>query len=220
MTWIDTNYDTRVWRRKGEGAEIGCVDSNGTALTKELLVKGLEIGIYDLLELIDVYRPERIGSQQFSRFSVPYTAVQIVVSIVRGEERQGNVKPTSAAEDVREIKSATAKDGQHYGDLESAFVYRKQLVADCTCNGKDAFGLATLNAKNDPTLRPGDIVSTADGLMAFAGRSAQGAFFTPVNPAMLPTNLRPGPPPSALSQISEPSPEDDPGTIVLPERRQ
>jgi hypothetical protein len=110
-----------------------------------------------------------------------------------------------------EIRSASAKDGQHYIELESAFLYRKELVANCTCNGKDPFGLAPLGVKNDPTLRPGDLVSTAKGLMAFGGKSAQGdAFFTPVDPTMLPTNLRPplSPP------TTEPSLETTPGTNV------
>ena len=59
-----------------------------------------------------------------------------------------------------EIRSAVAKDGQRYADLETAFVYRKQLAPNCTCNGRDVLGLTSLNVKNDPTLRPGDIVST------------------------------------------------------------
>ncbi len=120
----------------------------------------------------------------------------------------------------REILSATAKDGQRYADLEAAFVYRKQLVANCTCNGKDAFGLTSLNVKNDPTLRPGDIVSSVDGLLAFAGKSEQGAVFTPVNPAMLPANLRPGPSYLALPQSTDPPAEEDPGTILPPEKQQ
>ena len=42
-----------------------------------------------------------------------------------------------------------------------------RLVAKCTCNGKDAFGLTPFDMANDPTLRPGDIVvdqGRADGL--------------------------------------------------------
>jgi len=39
--------------------------------------------------------------------------------------------------------------------------------------------------KRDPTLRPGDIISTKEGLLAYTGRSVQGATFTPVNPATL-----------------------------------
>src|SRR5271156_2961323 len=36
-----------------------------------------------------------------------------------------------------EIDHAVAKDGARYTDLDTAYVYRKQLVAHCTCNGKD-----------------------------------------------------------------------------------
>jgi Protein of unknown function (DUF2865) len=61
-----------------------------------------------------------------------------------------------------EIRSASAKGGQHYIELESAFLYRKELVANCTCNGRDPFGLAPLGVKNDPTLRPGDLVSNGE----------------------------------------------------------
>jgi hypothetical protein len=119
-----------------------------------------------------------------------------------------------------EIRSAVAKDGQHYADLETAFAYRKQLAPNCTCNGRDVLGLTSLNVKNDPTLRPGDIVSTVDGLLAFAGKSEQGAVFTPVNPAVLPANLRPGTSPSAPPQSTEPPVEDDPGTILPLEKKQ
>ena len=119
-----------------------------------------------------------------------------------------------------EIRSAVAKDGQRYADLETAFVYRKQLAANCTCNGRDVLGLTSFNVKNDPTLRPGDIVSTVDGLLAFAGKSEQGAVFTPVNPATLPANLRPGTSQSAPPQSTEPPVEDDPGTILPVEKKQ
>jgi hypothetical protein len=89
-----------------------------------------------------------------------------------------------------EIGGAVAQDGQHYTNLDTAFLYRKQLVNNCTCNGKDAFGLAPLDVRSDPTLRPGDIVATKDGLASFTGRSGPGATFTPVNPATLPNDIR------------------------------
>jgi hypothetical protein len=89
-----------------------------------------------------------------------------------------------------EIGASVAPDGQHYVNLDTAFVYRKQLVANCTCNGKDAFGLAPLDVRTDPTLRPGDIVATKDGLASYTGRSGPSAAFTPVNPATLPNNIR------------------------------
>ena len=89
-----------------------------------------------------------------------------------------------------EIGTSVAQDGQHYVNLDSAFVYRKQLVANCTCNGKDAFGLAPLDVRTDPTLRLGDIVATKDGLASYTGRSGPSATFTPVNPATLPNDIR------------------------------
>ena len=88
------------------------------------------------------------------------------------------------------IDHASARDGQRYTDLDSAYVYRDHLVPNCTCNGKDAFGLAPFDAKNDPTLRPGDIVSTKDGFVAYVGkRGGQVAEFTPVDPATLSADL-------------------------------
>jgi hypothetical protein len=77
------------------------------------------------------------------------------------------------------IDYAVARDGSRYADLPNAFVYRKQLVAGCTCNGHDQFGLARININNDPTLRPGDVVSNGKGMVAFTGRQNQTAQFTP-----------------------------------------
>ncbi|PWT90363.1 MAG: hypothetical protein C5B56_05545 [Proteobacteria bacterium] len=118
-----------------------------------------------------------------------------------------------------EIRSATARDGQRYTQLESAFLYRKKQAANCTCNGRDPFGLVPLGAANDPTLRPGDLVSTSEGLKTFDGKSAQGSeSFTPVNPATLPKNLRPPPSQAALPAPTEPSSETMP-PINLPRGR-
>jgi hypothetical protein len=75
------------------------------------------------------------------------------------------------------------RDGARYADLDNAFLYRKQLVANCTCNGKDAFGLAPFDLSSDPTLRPGDIVSTKNGLLAYTGKTARGDSFVPLKPS-------------------------------------
>ena len=69
------------------------------------------------------------------------------------------------------IDSAVTDEGKPYSDLPNAFRYRDELVAGCTCNGKDTVGLAQVKIENDPTLRKGDIVAGPDGLMV-AGRSA------------------------------------------------
>ena len=87
------------------------------------------------------------------------------------------------------IDHAAARDGQRYTDLDSAYVYRERLVANCTCNGRDALGLAPLEATSDPTLRAGDIVATKDGLQAYTGRRGQGAAFSPVDEAAVAAEL-------------------------------
>jgi hypothetical protein len=69
------------------------------------------------------------------------------------------------------IDSAVTEDGKPYSELPNAFRYRDELVAGCTCNGKDTVGLAKVKIEDDPTLRKGDIVASPDGLMV-AGRSA------------------------------------------------
>ena len=96
------------------------------------------------------------------------------------------------------IDGAVAQNGTRYADLDSAFAYRNGLVANCTCNGKDGLGLARMEATGDPTLRPGDIVATNDGLAIYNGKSAE---FTPINPAsgewarrLAEVKVRPAPP--------------------------
>ena len=68
------------------------------------------------------------------------------------------------------IDNAFTETGKPYSELPNAFRYRNEIVAGCTCNGKDQFGLAPVKIENDPTLRKGDMVAGAGGLMV-AGRS-------------------------------------------------
>jgi hypothetical protein len=76
-----------------------------------------------------------------------------------------------------EIDHAVASNGARYANLQSAFVYRQKIVPDCTCNGKNEFGLAKIDVKSDPTLKPGDIVATGDNqkaaLAAMANRNVR-----------------------------------------------
>jgi Protein of unknown function (DUF2865) len=85
------------------------------------------------------------------------------------------------------IDNAVTESGKPYSELPNAFRYRNEIVAGCTCNGKDQFGLARIKIENDPTLRKGDIVAENGGLMV-AGRGAdrRGASlnFSPVPKAM------------------------------------
>lgn len=116
------------------------------------------------------------------------------------------------------IGGAVSRDGQRYADLDVAFVYRKQLVANCTCNGRDAFGLAPYDMATDPTLRPGDIVSTKDGFLAYSGKSGG---FIPLDLAAVAAQLSPVRPPARLAQRAQVVPppvqasdDEDPGTIT------
>lgn len=81
------------------------------------------------------------------------------------------------------IDYAVGHMGERYVDTPNAFAYRKALKADCTCNGRDPAGLAPVDLSLDATLRPGDIVATSSGLVAYSGTNAatQTAQFTPVN---------------------------------------
>ncbi|MGZ5805232.1 MAG: DUF2865 domain-containing protein, partial [Xanthobacteraceae bacterium] len=62
-----------------------------------------------------------------------------------------------------DVADARASDGTRYEELENAFVYREQMVDGCTCNGKDTIGLAKIDVNEDPTVRRGDMVATAEG---------------------------------------------------------
>ena len=69
------------------------------------------------------------------------------------------------------IENAVTEGGKPYSELPNAFRYRDELIAGCTCNGKDPVGLAAVRVEDDPTLRRGDIVAGRGTLMV-AGRSA------------------------------------------------
>jgi Protein of unknown function (DUF2865) len=81
------------------------------------------------------------------------------------------------------IDGATSASGERYAESENAFAYRKAFRADCTCNGRDPAGLAPVDLTLDTSLRPGDVIATTDGLVAYSGvrvGSGQTAEFTPV----------------------------------------
>ena len=108
------------------------------------------------------------------------------------------------------IDYATASDGSRYSDLDNAFVYRERVVEGCTCNGKDAFGLARVDVAEDPTLRAGDIVATNEGLTVARGSRGKTAEFTPINPnssewakRLAGTKVTPQPPVEKVQPIAE-----------------
>jgi len=83
-----------------------------------------------------------------------------------------------------DIDYAAASDGSRYADMRNAYAYRKKIASNCSCNGRTPFGLAHIDATTDPTLRPGDIVATETGLLAYTGKGGDrtdvAANFTPV----------------------------------------
>jgi hypothetical protein len=81
------------------------------------------------------------------------------------------------------IDGASSSNGERYAESENAFAFRKALRADCTCNGRDPAGLAPVDLTLDTSLRPGDVIATATGLVAYSGVKVginQTAEFTPV----------------------------------------
>jgi hypothetical protein len=81
------------------------------------------------------------------------------------------------------IDGASSANGERYADSENAFAYRKAMRSDCTCNGRDPAGLAPVDLTLDTSLRPGDVIATTNGLVAYSGVKVgvnQTAEFTPV----------------------------------------
>jgi hypothetical protein len=112
------------------------------------------------------------------------------------------------------IDHAVAPNGQRYAGLNTAFLYREKTVENCTCNGKDPFGLARVELSDDPTLRTGDIVATNDGLATFQGRSARAGEFTPIDSSrgewarrLAEVKVRPAPPPAPTTETPAAEPE-------------
>jgi hypothetical protein len=80
------------------------------------------------------------------------------------------------------IDDAYARSGERYADSKNAFAYRNALRADCTCNGHNPAGLAPVDLALDDSLRPGDVLATHNGLVAYSGIPVgkDQADFTPV----------------------------------------
>jgi hypothetical protein len=61
---------------------------------------------------------------------------------------------------------AVSHGGKSYSKLATAFAFRERPVAACTCRSADK---ASLAVAEDPTLQPGDIVVTGQGVRVFRG---------------------------------------------------
>lgn len=69
------------------------------------------------------------------------------------------------------IEEAVGPNRQTYARLRTAFRFRNQLEAGCTCTGNATRGLASLPVTHDFTLRAGDVVVTEQGVRIFNGAS-------------------------------------------------
>jgi hypothetical protein len=81
------------------------------------------------------------------------------------------------------IENAYSQKGARYTTLANAFVYRDHLVDGCSCNTQNEVGMTSISYRNDPTLRPGDIVMTENGAVVFkgpVGPTHQASDFVPV----------------------------------------
>jgi len=81
------------------------------------------------------------------------------------------------------IDVAETEKGKPYSELPNAFRYRNELVAGCTCNGKDHLGLARVQIEDDATLRKGDIVAGANGLVVASRDADRGGASLHFSPA-------------------------------------
>lgn len=122
------------------------------------------------------------------------------------------------------IDNAIGLDGGRYSSLENAFVYRERVVSDCTCNGKDPYGLAAIDIHSDPTLQRGDIVVTDKGPVAFVGDQRlphRAAEFAPVKNSLAVSDslrkqlsgLRVARQPSFEVWLPEPLPQSTPASV-------
>ncbi len=70
------------------------------------------------------------------------------------------------------IDSAATETGKPYSELPNAFRYRNEIVAGCTCNGKDQFGLAQVQDRGRSDASQGRSSSPAPNGLMVAGRGA------------------------------------------------
>lgn len=129
-------------------------------------------------------RPSRSSARTYSGGSQAYCVRScdgryFPISATGGESKAemcNSFCPSSETKVVygSSIDNARTSSGKPYSELPNAFKYRTEIVAGCTCNGKDQFGLAKIPIEDDPTVRKGDLIAEKDGLMV-AGRSASGS---------------------------------------------
>ncbi len=79
----------------------------------------------------------------------------------------------------RGIDNAFAVDGQRYSAMPNAFANRTKVVENCTCNGRDPYGVVNVDLENDLTLEGGDLVVRETGFTVYRGAKT----FVPIEKA-------------------------------------
>lgn len=83
-----------------------------------------------------------------------------------------------------DIDSALSTEGKPYSKNDNAFRFRKEFVAGCTCQA-DKIGLAHIRIEDDKTIKVGDIVANANGLMVASREGRNGIIFSRIRAARL-----------------------------------
>ena len=81
------------------------------------------------------------------------------------------------------IDGASSSSGERYANSGKRLRLSQGAARRFTCNGRDPAGLAPVDLNLDTSLRPGDIIATTSGLVAYSGirvGASQSAEFTPV----------------------------------------
>ncbi|ETR77551.1 hypothetical protein X566_07825 [Afipia sp. P52-10] len=79
------------------------------------------------------------------------------------------------------IETAVNKDGRSYARLPNALRFRNEMVPQCSCLASSTTGLSYVNIDNDPTIRSGDIVANANGLMVASKARRSRITFRPIS---------------------------------------
>lgn len=83
------------------------------------------------------------------------------------------------------IETAYSSDGKPYSKIANAFRYRNESVPGCFCQSDGRAGLSHIRIEDDKTIRVGDIVANANGLMVASGTGRKGIIFTRINAARM-----------------------------------
>lgn len=111
------------------------------------------------------------------------------VSVRRDESSKDVCKSVCPAAETkvysgRSIETATS-DGKPYSKFANAFRYRNESVPGCSCQSDARAGMSHIRIEDDKTIRIGDIVAMADGLMVASGTGRKGIIFARVSAARI-----------------------------------